>query len=198
MNRIAKRILFWGLTASVVGLTLVFSASKASVSQANDTIAIARNSHSLTELKSNHNDLINANHNSEIPRFTGEIGHYQASQSFTDFIFENQGELVFIDAYYVPASWDELEITNNQFGVDYFHLWHDCFELLEPNAKPSYHQCTGTSFSIDRGSSPKDADFTYIRDILRIRGYFAIRGCGGPHQGSMGCTLRPLNPEDVR
>ncbi len=134
----------------------------------------------------------------EIPKFKGEIGHYEASNAFTNFILENQMKPVFIDAYYVPSENDEIELTNNSFGVDFFHLWHSCFEPLETNEMPSSLKCTGTSFSIDRGDSSKDADFTYIRFTLRVQGYFVIRGCGGPHQGSMGCTLRPLNPEDIR
>ncbi|NES73150.1 MAG: hypothetical protein F6K24_52155 [Okeania sp. SIO2D1] len=58
-------------------------------------------------------------------------------------------------------------------------------------------KCTGIEFSIDISDSSKDADMFYFRGGLRIRGYFAIKGCSGPHQGSMACGLRPLNPEDV-
>jgi hypothetical protein len=56
------------------------------------------------------------------PSFEGEIGHYEISHSFTDFIFENEGKVVFIDVYYVPDDFSELTITNNSFGVDYLHL----------------------------------------------------------------------------
>lgn len=131
------------------------------------------------------------------PTFEGEIGHYEMSQPFTDFVFENQGKVVLIDAYYNPVAPDELIITNNSFGVDYIHLWHECFEPLSLNESPSVFKCTGTGFSLDRSETPKDADFTFIRGTFRAQGYFAIRGCDGPHQGSMGCTLRPLNPEDI-
>jgi hypothetical protein len=132
-----------------------------------------------------------------IPTFEGEVGHYEMSQPFTDFIFENQGKVVLIDVYYTPADSDEFVIVNNSFGVDYIHLWHECFEPLSPDESPSSYKCIGTSFSLDRSESQKDADFTYVRGSFRAQGYFAIRGCDGPYQGSMGCMLRPLNPEDV-
>lgn len=131
------------------------------------------------------------------PSFEGEVGHFNLSQSFTDFIFENQGEIVFINIYYTPDGSSELNITNNNFGVDYLHLWHECHEQLLPDETPSSSKCVGTSFSIDRGETQKDADFSYIRGTFNARGFFAIRGCSGPYQGSMGCMLRPLNPEDV-
>ena len=134
----------------------------------------------------------------DLPKFEGEIGHYEKSKRFTNFIFKNQRKLVYIDAYYVPADPQEVRIVNNTFGVDGFHLWEKCFEPLAPNEKPWYGKCEGTGFTLDRSGPEKDSDITYIRGTLRVEGYFAIRGCGGPHQGSMGCTLRPLNPEEVR
>lgn len=134
---------------------------------------------------------------SELPKFEGEFGHYELSKRFTNFIFDNQRKPVYIDAYYVPND-DEIEIVNNTFGVDGFQLWDSC-ESLAPNEKPSYIKCTGTYFTLDRSGTnkDKDSDITYIRGTLRVHGYFTIRGCDGPHQGSMGCMLRPLNPEEV-
>lgn len=132
------------------------------------------------------------------PSFEGEIGHFEMSQPFTDFIFENQGKIVLIDAYYTPDDSSELTVTNNSFGVDYLHLWHECYENLLSGEDPSSFKCVGTSFSIDRSEAQKDADFTYVRGTFKAQGLFAIRGCDGPYQGSMGCMLRPLNPEDIQ
>jgi hypothetical protein len=133
----------------------------------------------------------------KIPEFTGEIGNYEASNAFTKFIFDNQMKPVFINAYYFPDESDVIENDDDTFGANYFHLWNSCPEQLEPNEKPSSLKCRGTGFSINRGDSPKDANFTYIRSTLRVQGYFVIQGCSGLHQGSMGCTMRPLNPEDI-
>jgi hypothetical protein len=133
-----------------------------------------------------------------LPKFGGEFGHYERSKRFYNFIFKNQHKLVYIDAHYVPDDPNEVKIVNNTFGVDGFQLWDKCFEPLAPKEKPWYGKCTGTYFALDRSGSNKDSDITYIRGTLRVQGYFAIRGCDGPHQGSMGCTLRPLNPEEVR
>lgn len=193
MNLVIRQIIILGAILASGGITWACSAFHTPISTEEETVLSQNSSHSSTSFK----DKANAHSRSEVPRFAGRIGHYEASQSFTDFIFEHQHQLVFIDADYFPETWDEIEIINDSFGVDYFHLWHHCSDSLEPNEAPSYRNCTGTGFSLVRGSSPKDADFTYIRDVLRIQGYFAIRGCDGPHQGSMGCTLRPLNPEDL-
>jgi len=132
-----------------------------------------------------------------LPTFEGEIGHFDMSQSFTNFIFDHQREIVFLDVYYFPDNVRELTVTNDAFGVDYLHLWHECDDSLSPGETLSSLNCMGTSFSINRGNAPKDADFTFIRGTFRAQGYFVIQGCDGPYQGSMGCTLRPLNPEDI-
>ena len=132
------------------------------------------------------------------PKFEGHFGHYERSKRFSSFIFKNQRKLVYIDAYYVLDGYDDVNVFTDTSGVDGFHLWEKCFKSLDPNEKPWYGKCTGTSFSIDRSGPKKDADFYIYRGALHLQGYFAIRGCGGPHQGSMGCTLRPLNPEEVR
>ena len=133
---------------------------------------------------------------SGLPKFEGQFGPYEQSKRFSNFIFKNQRKIVYIDAYYVPD--EPIKIINNTFGVDGFQLWGKCFEPLAPYEKPWYGKCEGTYFAIDRSEPTKDSDITYIRGTLRVQGYFAIRGCDGPHQGSMGCTLRPLNPEEVR
>lgn len=85
----------------------------------------------------------------------------------------------------------------SHFDVDSFVLWHKCTEPLGTNEEPSGHKCRGTSFNINRSDSPKDANFSYFRSSVRVQGYFVIQGCSGPHQGLMGCSLRPLNPEDI-
>ncbi|MFP4006942.1 MAG: hypothetical protein ACLFV6_02900 [Spirulinaceae cyanobacterium] len=193
MNLVIRRIIILGIVVAGGGIGWACSAFDSTISTEEETVLSQNDPNYSISFK----DKANAHSTAEIPEFSGQIGHYEASQPFTDFIFEHQNELVFIDAYYLPEFWDEIEIINDSFGVDYFHLWHNCGDSLEPNEAPSYQNCTGTGFSLDRDTSPKDADFTFIRDVLRIQGYFAIRGCDGPHQGSMGCTLRPLNPEDL-
>ncbi|MEC4803948.1 MAG: hypothetical protein SAJ12_01010 [Jaaginema sp. PMC 1079.18] len=212
MNLVVKQIAILG--AIVAGITVgwtraasvlpnspeaesVGKENYANISPEAETVARETRANITPEIKQEESAIAQHHSDPKIPTFTGEIGHYEASQSFTDFIFDNQANIVFIDAYYVPESWDEIEIINNSFGVDYFHLWHHCLDESEVSEVPSVRNCTGTSFSLVRDAAPKDADFTFVRGTVRIQGYFAIRGCGGPHQGSMGCTLRPLNPEDV-
>lgn len=130
-------------------------------------------------------------------KFEGEFGHFSQGKKFVDFVFENEKKIVFFDAYLSEGKYDDLTIVNKTFGVDSFVLWEECFEALANNEKPSAVKCTGTEFTIDRSSALKDSDATLYRGALKIHGYFVIRGCDGPHQGLMGCTLKPLNVEDV-
>lgn len=124
-----------------------------------------------------------------VDKYEGEIGHFGKAVAFNGFIFEHQMKVVSLDASLTPT-------TNDTFGVDSFVLWDSC-EPLEPKEKPSPAKCTGTEFSIDRSEGPKDSDLTFYRGTLRLKGYFVVKGCDGPHQGLMGCTLRPANVEAV-
>jgi hypothetical protein len=197
-----KKLSFWASIASIIGLAFTLYPSistKPTTTNTNTggTQAIG-NSGETTITTIGKSETVNINSEPKIPKFEGEIGHYEKSKLFTNFIFKNEGKKVFIDAFYIPNDIDEISINNNNnFGVDYLHLWENCFEELKTDEKPSVVKCQGVGISIDRSNFPKDADMTYIRNKLSIKGYFAIKGCFGPHQGSMGCTIRPLNPEDV-
>lgn len=132
-----------------------------------------------------------------VDRFEGEIGNFEKGKAFEEFIFDHTLKKVYIDARFTPAPLDDenaLRIINDAFGVESFVLWNSC-ESLKAGEKPSIGNCTGTEFSLDRSKGPKDSDLTFIRGTLNLKGYFVVKGCDGPHQGLMGCTLRPLNVE---
>ncbi len=134
-----------------------------------------------------------------VDKFEGELGHFEKSRAFEKFIFDHALKPVYIDAYLTPGPMDDekaFEPTNDTFGLETFVLWDAC-ESLKPGEKPSTLTCTGTEFSIDRSEGPKDSDLTFIRGVLHLRGYFVVKGCDGPHQGLMGCSLRPVNVEAV-
>ena len=182
-----KKIYFWGSIVSIIGLILTTS------------LLININGEGVQVINSsgqNHTN-ININNKPQIPEFEGEIGHFQESVDFTNFIYDNLGKIVSINAFFIDNSIREKNIIRNGLKVDFFFLWENCFKKLETHEEPSPLKCNGIGFSIDRSNSPKDGDMFWHRGALYIRGYFAIKGCGGPHQGNMGCTLRPLNPEDI-
>ncbi len=132
---------------------------------------------------------------SSVDRFQGEIGHFEKGQAFEKFISDHSLKKVYIDARFTPAPLDDenaLRIINDTFGVESFVLWDSC-ESLKAGEKPSIGNCTGTEFSLDRSEGPKDSDLIFNRGVLRLKGYFVVKGCDGPHQGLMGCTLRPVN-----
>ena len=204
-----KKISFWVSIASIIGLVFAaysFTHTETTFRNINTggiqiTGGLGQTNANIENapiINGSRQTQVNINPKPKIPRFEGEIGNYQKSKAFTNFIFENQGEKVFINASYIPNGTNEGNIIRgDDFRVNHLHLWENCFKELETNEEPSLLKCEGVGFSIDRSNSPKDADMFYNRGALYIRGYFAIKGCGGPHQGSMGCTLRPLNPEDV-
>jgi hypothetical protein len=129
------------------------------------------------------------------PNFSGDIGHFDQSVDFSRFIFGNQQKIVFIDARFQPGEHDNIA-TNRAFQFDSLLLWEAC-EPLSAGEAPSSAKCSGNEFNIDRSAGNKDADAHLIRGSARIKGYFVVSGCSGPHQGLMGCTLRPLNANEV-
>ncbi|NEQ98890.1 MAG: hypothetical protein F6K30_19580, partial [Cyanothece sp. SIO2G6] len=143
-------------------------------------------------------NVINKNNNAEpeIPTFEGRIENFEASLPFSEFIFEHQGEIVWLDV--VSDDSDISRQPETGSNIEYFHLWDDCFADLAPDEDPSIFKCTGTGFTITQPDTPQDASAMWDTGRVTVRGYFAVRGCSGPHQGSMACTLVPLSPEDVR
>jgi hypothetical protein len=132
-----------------------------------------------------------------VDRFKGEIGNFEKGQAFEKFISNHELKKVYIDARLTPDPMDDenaLRIINDTFGVESFVVWDSC-ESLKAGEKPSIGNCTGTEFLLDRSEGPKDSDLTFNRGVLSLKGYFVVKGCDGPHQGLMGCTLRPLNVE---
>lgn len=134
-----------------------------------------------------------------LDKFEGELGHFEKAEAFAKFVSDHTLKPVYIDARLIPGPMDDegdFKITNDTFGVDSFVLWESC-DSLKDGEKPSVGACTGTEYSLDRSEGPKDSDLTFIRGTLSLKGYFVVKGCDGPHQGLMGCTLRPVNTEAV-
>lgn len=84
MNLMTKRIAIFAAIITGMGTGLACSAS-------NPTVSIPENPANLSiENQTKDNAIASNNFKPEVPRFEAEIGHYEASQSFTDFIFEHQ------------------------------------------------------------------------------------------------------------
>jgi hypothetical protein len=125
-------------------------------------------------------------------RIEGKVGQLDKSKIFTDFIQANDGKIVFIDIY-IP----DVEFHGTIEGeTPYFVLFDECFDFGS-NKTLSTSNCTGTEFNISNLGKATDFHFSYSRDNYRLRGYFAILGFDGPHQGLMGVSLRPVNYENV-
>ena len=198
-----KQICLWGSLASIIGMggfaLYSFFAQTETPSISNGT-SYGNNSTAI----GNNTGTVNINSGnitkSELPKFEGEFGHLEHSNRFFNFIFDNQLKIVYIDAYYIDSDYPSNDLIQKNNGiVNSFTIWNSC-ESLAPNEIPSYTKCLSTYFTLDRSgqNKDKDSDITYTRGNLLIQGYFSIQGCSGPYTGTIGCRLRPLNPEEVR
>lgn len=128
-----------------------------------------------------------------VPRFTGAIGHLEKARAFTDFVHQHEFKIIFVDV------WIGSDEFQGQVGPKetWITLFDNCPNGLAPGEKPQVVKCTGTSFFIDQNPAA-DASLYCTRGVCKMRGYFAVGGFDGPHQGLMGGRLRPLRAEDVR
>lgn len=145
----------------------------------------------------------------EPPRFEGEIR--EANNNFLDFILDNEGEIVDIDAYVSESDFNQFE--HNDFLVNDFTLWNCSKTLKQGESIPSplpwddesaslhwlHNNCEGLGFHVVEQSRDKDARIYWHRGTLKIKGYFSIQVCDGPYAGGlMICALKPLNVQDAK
>lgn len=158
-----------------------------------DRSVIQQNSEAGSNISAGRDLVINdVSRNNQIPSYEGEIGY-----SFREFIFENSGEVVRIDAFDSSSDYRDIDRNTNDGNViHHIPMWSSC-DLGRSQELPRWQRCSGTVLSIDRDNGQKDADFFFSHGYVRIEGYFAIKVCTGPHMGYTTCMLRPLNPEDI-
>jgi len=126
------------------------------------------------------------------PFFLGQAGQLDAAKGFVDFIAAHEKEIVRLD-----VTIEEADFDGSLEGDTYFVLWDECDEL-EPGEAPSSMKCSGWSYAFETPDPPvPESTLQLFRGAYRVEGYFAVVGCSGPHQGLMGCTLRPVSIEEA-
>lgn len=129
------------------------------------------------------------------PEFSGEIGHLEKSEPFTSFIYDSKFQVVLLDVWLPERDLDGRFPPGGQ-GESSFVLWEQCRDLAPQEAYDSTH-CTGTHYTIENAPAAQSGPWC-TRGACKLSGYFAVSGFGGPHQGLMGTTLRPVPVEEVR
>jgi len=126
-------------------------------------------------------------------KIEGMVGQLEKSIDFNKFIQSNDGKIVFINIY-IPE-----EEFHGIIGGDtpFFVLYDNCHDL-EDGEKPSTLKCSGIEYNINNYGNSTDYAFYFMRGFYKLRGYFAILGIDGPHQGLMGVSLKPVNYENVK
>ena len=126
-------------------------------------------------------------------KIEGMVGQLEKAKKFNDFIQANDGKIVFIDIYIPDEEFNGTVEGDNP----YFVLFDECFDLKSSSTLSTLN-CSGTEFNIANLGNATDFYFNYFRGSYKLRGYFAILGFEGPHQGLMGVNLRPVNYENVQ
>jgi hypothetical protein len=126
------------------------------------------------------------------PRFEGEIGQLEKATKFANFISSNAFKIVLLNVWM-----SEGEFDGDASKRSFFVLWETCPQPLGPGEKPNYLKCGGTEYNIAPNPQAAESGLFYSRGVYRLEGYFSVSGYGGPNQGLMGTTLKPLRVEDV-
>jgi len=126
------------------------------------------------------------------PSFRGEIGNFDKSKAFFEFITSNDGKHIYIDIYM-----DYLTVqVSYAVEAPSFILWVNC-PLWQSGIALSTDVCSeGHQYNF---SEPLGNNYIFepYRNVHRVKGYFYVEDISGPYLGIMVTTLRPVLPEDV-
>jgi hypothetical protein len=117
----------------------------------------------------------------ELPRYQGEIGQYEADESFLTFLDANKAQKVYIDALIDDRHVDDSLINDRYDGRDNsslsFNIWGaSCPRLTEGTLSPN-EQCELNEVRIQKDDkSPVDTHVTLSSGTWRILGYFSVQG----------------------
>lgn len=120
----------------------------------------------------------------EIEKFLGRIGidenDDEETKKFADFIFRNDGKVIYLDIYFDNEEIFELA----QDGIFEFSYYYDKYNKFQG----------GYNFRIE----VKDGDDFFYDGRLssrRLKGKFKVNGLSGPQQGWMTAVMRPVKIE---
>ncbi|MFE4106479.1 hypothetical protein [Almyronema epifaneia] len=121
----------------------------------------------------------------EQPTFAGEIGHDDLGTAFSDFLFDHDGQIVYLDVYFSDRPDDEP--AKVFYGEDWFTLWTEC-QGLSAGEAPSANYCTGISINIQLNDQP-GAIWGYNQGFQYLKGRWLVTVHPGMHQGQLSLSL---------
>ena len=122
------------------------------------------------------------------------MGHLSKSKKLIRAACASVGRIVWLD---IAMPEEEFDGSFTHTGAC-FVLFDQCWLPRAPGEELSPFNSTGFEFLLK--PNPKATDWCIYpkRGMVKIKGYFAILGIEGPHQGIMSIAMKPLNIEDVR
>ncbi len=124
----------------------------------------------------------------EQPTYTGAIGPLEQGIDFETFLFDHDGQVVYLDTYF-PVTPDPNAVD---VGENWFVLWTDCPEL-PVDALPGMQYCTGTAVNVYVDGSPEHV-WGYNQGFQYLKGYWSVTALPGMHQGQLSVNLTAARP----
>lgn len=116
------------------------------------------------------------------PLYEEIVGNLDRNLAFTDFLFENDGQVVALNVVVAPG------FDDYRLGEDWLAIWTECEDERpkhEP-ASPSY--CAGVSINAETDDESREL-LTYTAAGYTLRGNWQVRANPGMHQGQLSITL---------
>ncbi|WP_040695301.1 hypothetical protein [Nodosilinea nodulosa] len=121
----------------------------------------------------------------QTPTYSGQIGHYDMGKGFSDFLFDHDGQVVYLDVFF-PDEPEESPYAVS-YGDDWFSLWTDCEGQTAPGA-PSAAYCLGVFINVEPAGQP-GVIWGYNQGAHYLKGYWLVTAHPGMHQGQLSLTL---------
>ena len=118
----------------------------------------------------------------QTPQYIDTIGSLESNQTFTEFLFVHDGQMVNLDVVISE------KFQDHSAGEDWLALWTDCSADLPAGEPASGRYCTGVSINALTGETGAVL-LTEFGDGQALRGYWQVRANPGMHQGLLSISL---------
>jgi hypothetical protein len=148
---------------------------------------------------------IEINKKTETPRFSEEIINCKKENKFAEFINNNEGKVVYIDAYYAVNSSDEDSIFTDDIDIDdstkettgRFIIANSC-DSKEVRQGLYAHRFSGGYSYMMKMHNNSDSLYTFNTGAYHLKGYWSVKRHPGSPQGIIHTTLSAIDAKDIR
>jgi hypothetical protein len=140
----------------------------------------------------------------EAPKYSGRIGNGKEGKGFTEFIYKNDGKIVYLDTYYMSSSNNINDVLTGEMLTDSstkdregsFIIANEC-EGEVPSNVPPHRYCGGYSYQVKMPNN-SDSLYTFNMGAYYLKGYWSVRTHPGTIQGVIYVTLSAVDAKDVQ